>query len=106
MNSKEDNVSEHIKHLEKLLSILKAKEHKWYEREPFQNTMCWVSNTNKSPTEEYTMILITGYREDLNHHFRIRNGYGRGFKYAVPISAKYLLEHSLEHQMEQENEHN
>ncbi len=106
MNSKEDNVSEHIKHLEKLLSILKAdnKEPEWYERKPFKRTLCWVSNINYNPTKRDIIRLITDYREDLNLPFRTRNGCGCDYRYAVPISTNDLLEHSLEHQMEQENE--
>ncbi len=104
MNSKKDNLSEHIKHLEKLLSKLKAdnKEPEWYERKPFKRTLCWVSNININPTKRDIIRLITDYREELDHPFRRRTGYGNGYRFAVPIPTNNLLEYSLEYQMEQE----
>ncbi len=104
MNSKNDNLSEHIKHLEKLLSKLKAdnKEPEWYERKPFKRTLCWVSNINKIPTKGDIIKLVIGYHEGLECPFRITDGYSGNYKYAVPIPTNNLLEYSLEYQMEQE----
>ncbi len=108
MSSKKDleNVisvlEDRIDALESIYSILEKEQPEWYKREPFQNTMCWVSNTHKNPIEVGIIRLITGYDETSSFPFRISNCYISNYKYAVPISTNDLLEYSLEHQMEQE----
>ncbi len=103
MSNKKNNTPECIIHLETLLSILKAdnKEPEWYEREPFRETLCWVSNVNKIPTKGDIIKLIIGYQEGLKCPFRITDGYSGNYKYAVPMPTNALLEYSLEYQMKQ-----
>ncbi len=84
MSSKKDNV---INYLENALSILKAKnidEPKWYEREPFQKTICWVSDESKNPKEDGTMEIITDYDETALYSFRLNSTIG--YKYAEPLA--------------------
>ncbi len=105
MSNKEDNTPECIKHLEKLLSILKAKEAdnkepEWYERKPFKKTICWVNDNVENFAKGGKLQLIVDYDKDLDMPFRVGSDYGH--RYAVPIPTNNLLEYSLEHQMEQE----
>ncbi len=82
MSSKKDNV---INYLENALSILKAKEPKWYEREPFQKTVCWVSDVHKNPKEDGKIIIIKDYDETSSFPFRSENSIV-GYTYAVPLT--------------------
>ncbi len=79
--------------LESIYSILEKEQPEWYERKPFQNTMCWVS-TNKSPTKTHRMKIITGYHKGFLDPFCSIDG--KTWKYAVPLTNEELLEYSVE----------
>ncbi len=104
MSSKEDKS---IKHLESAILTLKNKiaaKSKWYEREPFQKTVCWcwVSDDNKNPIEEGIMKTITGY--DKNNEYPFRSEGGQGWKYTIPLTNEELEELLIYIIEEQENE--
>ncbi len=82
--------------LESIYSILEKEQPEWYERKPFQNTMCWVSTTNKNPTKGDRMRIITGYHKDFLDPFCSIDG--KTWKYAVPLTNEELLEYSVKEQ--------
>ncbi len=101
MNSKKDHVSQYIKFLETTISTLtdtissllkdRAEERpaKWYEKMPFEKTLCWVSNTHKNPAEGYTIRVITCYHKGYKYPFY--SGDDETWRYAVPLTNEEML---------------
>ncbi len=111
MNSKKDHVSQYIKFLETTISTLTdtissllkdraetdsderptrvSSSFQWYEKIPFEKTLCWVSNTHKNPVEGYTMRVITCYHKGYKYPFY--SGDDETWRYAVPLTNEEML---------------
>ncbi len=102
MSSKKD-ILEYIKRLDDALEnihlIIEKEQPKWYERKPFKNTLCWVSDNVEKPTKKEGIIaIIEDYDETSTFPFLFQNGtiYAEGYKYAAPLTKKEVHKLTLE----------
>ncbi len=63
---------------------------KWYEKVPFELTLCWVSNCTENPAKGDKIRLIADYQKDFYLPFRAFKG--MGYKYATQLTDEELLE--------------
>ncbi len=96
LNDKMEALEATISEQKAIMAAVYNKNHsEWYEKMPFRETLCWVSNSTENPAKDGVIRLVTGYDGHLENPFCVGGGYWR---YATPTPTKKLLEYSFEEQ--------
>ncbi len=95
------NIPEHVKHLENTISTLKDRidtleSINSIQKDPFQKTICWVSDDFKIPTvkDSNGTRLIIEYDKIRKYPFKTADG--SFWRYTTPLTTEEKLKYTLE----------